>query len=247
VSEDLLVFEGVRWPRIHITETSPQPPQQAVFFDLAPVGNGRRYRARGPAGWWRDFLMDMNDREQVLRFLAKHGDPSGLLEKAALNAARERLGQPPADDPKPNTSNWRGLAGTLASITRAWDPPDGDGISRVDPARWNDAALVWRNVLNSVDDPIQWNDAEIVARDAPRITWLGRELELVSDPEARHPFIVRPRTLATFMLLSAAGSLYRRAKMRTCARCGSWFEFTKAHAAYCSVSCRAMAYDSRRA
>ena len=63
---------------------------------------------------------------------------------------------------------------------------------------------------------------------------------------AARPFVLRPKTLAAYMAISAASSLYRRAKMRTCARCGSWFEFTRAHAQFCSVSCRTLAHDSRR-
>ena len=75
----------------------------------------------------------MGDREQVLKFLARRGDPAGLMEKAALNAARERLGQPPAKDPKPDTSNWHGLAMTLTGIARAWGSPDDEGVSRFIP------------------------------------------------------------------------------------------------------------------
>ena len=83
------------WPKVRITGTTVIPGVETpgrVFYDLAPGGGGRRYRAHGPTAWWRDFAtMDLNDREQVLAFLARRGDPSGLLEQAALNTARERL------------------------------------------------------------------------------------------------------------------------------------------------------------
>jgi hypothetical protein len=236
--DEILVFDGVKWPKVRITGTgqamhkfagnpgaSAPPP---TFFDLAPEGTGRRYRARGTAGWWRDLAaMDTNDREQVLAFLARRGDPAGRLEQAALNAARARLGQPLGEDPKPGTNHWFGLQVTLKTIAAAWSAADTEGISVIDDdARWTEAKYMWRFTNGDA---------------------IGRDLELIPDPDEKRPFVVRAKTLGAYMEASAVSSLYRRAQMRTCARCGSWFEFAKAHARYCSLSCRAMAHDHRRA
>jgi hypothetical protein len=238
MSETLLVFEGVKFPKVRITGTDQmmrkfvddhgQTPRPHIFYDFAPEGAGRRYRTRGPAGWWRDFAaMDTNDRAQVLAFLARRGDPAGRLEQAALNVARARLGQPPGEDPKPSTGAWFNLTVTLKTIARAWSPPDADGIS-------------------VIDDPERWEEAKYLRR------FLGgdsifRAIELEPDPEEQRLFILRVKSLGDYMQMSAASSLIRRAKMRTCTHCGSWFEFTKAHARFCSLSCRAMAHESRRA
>jgi hypothetical protein len=239
VTDELLVFSGVKWTKVRITGTGQMSrkfvddrgrgAKSQLFYDLAPAGTGRRYQARGAAGWWRDLaVMDTNDREQVLAFLARRGDPAGRLEQAALNAARQRLGQPLGEDPRPSTGEWFNLIVTVKTIAKAWSPPGKDGVSIIDdPARWNDAKAMW-------NDPAGFGAG-----------WLG-ELERVPDPEERRPLILRPKTLAAYMAVSAAFSLFRRAQMRTCARCGSWFEFTKAHARYCCVSCRTLAHDSRR-
>ena len=58
---------------------------------------------------------------------------------------------------------------------------------------------------------------------------------MISDPEEQRPFVLKARTLSAFMMVSAASSLYRRAQMRRCIRCESWFEFTREHAQFCSV------------
>ena len=240
MNDDMLVFSGVRWPKVRITGTGQmmrkfadtggrQPPPLPIEYDFAPEGSGRRYRSRGAVAWWRDLAaMNTNDRDQVLAFLARRGDPSGAMELAALNAARTRLGQPLGEDPKPGTGQWFGIKSTLAGIAWAWSPPDSDGISRIDdPAKWADAKVMWHDRLGE------------------GAGWLTG-LELVTDPEERRPFILRPRTLAAYLAVSAASSLYRRADMRTCARCGSWLEINKAHARFCSVSCRTLAHSNRR-
>jgi hypothetical protein len=234
MSENLLVFEfeGVRWPRARITGITEIPganqqPPPTLYYDLAPEGGGRRYRAHGPIGWWRDFIaMDLNDQAAVLAFLSRRGDPSGRMEQVALNAARQRFRQPPAEAPQPSTADWAGLSEPLASLVRAWTAPDGEGISRIDPARWDAADRLWRDHFAA--------------------DWL-EELALVPDPKGRRPFVLRVKTLAAYMVISAAASLYRRANMRTCAHCGSWFEFSKTHARFCSLSCRTLAHGSRRA
>ena len=69
-------------------------------------------------------------------------------------------------------------------------------------------------------------------QDAIALPGLAASLNQFPIQKRRRPFVLRPKSLASYMAISAAASLYRRAQMRTCARCGSWFEFVRAHAQF---------------
>ena len=193
----------------------------------AEEGHGRRYTARGPAGGGADSRSDHDSNDVGSAGLS--GPPAdgwGASNRPRSTPPERGSGSrsPKIRSPAPRRV---GLHVTLGNLSRAWAPPDSEGISVIDP------------------DPARWNEFEIIWRTHTSPWWLG-ELELIPDPDHRRPFVLRPKTLAAYMAISAAASLYRKAKMRRCAHCGSWFEFVRAHAQFCSLSCRSLAHDSRR-
>jgi hypothetical protein len=116
---DTLVFQGTRYPRAaiaddlgvpsYVQDTRPRPNPRRLF-SFAPQGNGRRWTATAPEGFWRDFCeIDLNDAESVIAFVRRRGDPHG-----------DR-----------HTGHWLNLQAVLGTATRAWEPEDAGGFSQL--------------------------------------------------------------------------------------------------------------------
>jgi len=107
--------------------------------------------------------------------------------------------------------------GFLAEVARAWEPEGADGLSRVsiDPKRYDYA----RHVLSRL----------VLHKAMP-------DTEVVFDFELR--FSIQVRSLFAYMSLSAASQLERRAVMRRCNQCSTWFEPPRVDTLYCSDTCR---------
>ena len=88
-------------------------PSTMFVCDAGPVGRGRPYDP-GLSAAWRDMAdCDVTDREQVIRFLRRHGDPYGKLPE------------------RTDTGGWSTLRNQLHRIAGAWGSIGRDGMSRV--------------------------------------------------------------------------------------------------------------------
>jgi hypothetical protein len=125
-----------------------------------------------------------------------------------------------------NTGSWNNLAALLGTAARAYEPEGADGISRF------------------TTDPQRIKQAEWFLRDAD--IGLLKAIEPVVDPSGRPRVVLRAKTLATFMALSAANAVEQRTPMRCCAHCGSWFFLGRSDAQFCSGSCRAASFNSSK-
>lgn len=74
---------------------------------------------------------------------------------------------------------------------------------------------------------------------------LLKEVEPAFDPNGGPDIVLRAKSLAAYMALSAASALERRVDMRRCTHCGSWLELTRREALFCSSSCRAFHSQQR--
>ena len=112
-----------------------------------------------------------------------------------------------------------------ASVARAYEPEDADGISHF------------------TTDP----DRRPVGRMAFQGRWY-RAVERWSHPlltqRASHALVFHANTLVAFMALSAADAVMQRTPMRRCAHCGSWFFIGRSDAQFCSGSCRAASFNA---
>jgi hypothetical protein len=117
-----------------------------------------------------------------------------------------------------HTGHWKNLQALLGTAANAWKAPGPDGVSRISA------------------DPRRRQLAEWFLRDDPMP--LVKEVEPMFDPNGAPRVVLRAKSLATFMCLSALASVDRHVPMRRCAHCGSWFEVTRVDARFCSSSCR---------
>ena len=120
-------FSGTAWPAVRIVkrETWTEPPQDSggrpksvSVAELAVSGNGRKWTASRPRGFWRTFgNLDFENDAEIVDFIKRYGDPDSALS------------------PKQTvyTYQWRKLILLLYSFNIAWQSPDEDGISRVGP------------------------------------------------------------------------------------------------------------------
>ena len=104
----------------------------------------------------------------------------------------------------------------LSAAVEAWEPVDAAGIS------------------SFTADQGRLKYANFFVRDFGHV---AKELEPVLDPVGPG-FAFRARTLAAFMVASAASALERRIAFRRCDHCRSWFEAGRKDARFCSGSCR---------
>ena len=112
-------FSGRRWPAARVTGTQVQGLKtRRVVFGLAASGNGQLWHSDRPLAFWRNFseldLSVLEAKSAVLRFLARHGDPTGRLARDNSPARRRpaRLRTPLADI----------ITGKSSSDTAAWLP-----------------------------------------------------------------------------------------------------------------------------
>ena len=120
-------FSGTAWPAVRIVkrETWTEPPQDSggrpksvSVAELAVSGNGRKWTASRPRGFWRTFgNLDFENDAEIVDFIKRYRHPDSALS------------------PKQTvyTYQWRKLILLLYSFNIAWQSPDEDGISRVGP------------------------------------------------------------------------------------------------------------------
>jgi hypothetical protein len=231
VAGHALYFEGgSRWRGVRVVGHEPallspggsSPLCRTEVFTLRSTAKGRPWSTRRPMGFWRNFAaIDSiaGDPAEVVRFVSRHGDPSGALNNA--HAAGEPL--------VTETSSWFQFIFWLARAAAAWDPPDAEGISR----RSDDAARLaeaWTGVglLAPLDLPKPPGNAEYV---------------ITTRAVGKGPFVIQAKTLRMFMVLSAGAMLDAATPMRTCNYCGDWFDVRRKGAGYCSPACQATDYQ----
>ena len=121
-----LIFEGTGWPTARVVNTTPtafkfdaQDPKrftQQTILTIAATGHGRYWMSERPQGFWRDFTeIDPADAAAVPTFVARRGDPDGLL------SAKSPI----------HTGPWYNLRDTLGRAALAWEPEDAAGVSRI--------------------------------------------------------------------------------------------------------------------
>ena len=181
-------------------------------------GNGRPYRTEHVEGWWRDAAdLRVDDKRKVLRFLQMRGDPLGLIEP----------GRPIV------TSEWSGLITVLEQAASAWssDPVSQRSLDKLQHAEpypvsrfhpeWLEGAAGFLRAFNPA-----WSSDLVIAY---------RGIEPI--PIAK--------SLASYLLASAAASLRAGRDMRRCQYCSSWFLLHQKQARHCSNSCRAAEHNQR--
>jgi hypothetical protein len=221
-SDDTLIFSGMRWSAARVVGREPmqfkfktiEPTAPSwTSFDLAVgAGQGRMWSTKRPLAFWRTFAeLDLNDEAGALGFVQRYGDPFFLLEEGNLET---------------DTAGWGKLWGEFQSVAKAWDPIDGEGVSRIsdDAKRLAEANhFCIRFLLPSIKD----------------------EVELVVDPGGAPALVMSPSKLRAFMVLSAASALRRKMGMRRCLNCDHWFELRRRDARYCSGSCQSLHHKQK--
>jgi len=119
-----------------------------------------------------------------------------------------------------HTGHWKNLQALLGTAVSAWEPAGRDGVSRVAADTKRLKLAEW--FLS--DDP------------APIL----KDTETVLDPHSEPRVVLRAKSLATFMCLSALSAIERRVPMRRCAHCGSWLELNRKDSRFCSGTCRSL-------
>ena len=221
-ARDTLIFSGRRWPGVRATgnaivvglTASAQP--SVVQLAFVASGDGQQWDADRPMAFWRNFAaIDLTDPAEALRFIARHGDPFGYLDR---EPARPNL--PPAGN-----HPWPALMDALDRIADAWDPPDPNDISFISDDRGR--LEVAQRALRELAPPDESG--------LPEVEWIAHGRGLVP----------RAQTLRAFMVASAASALRRGVAMKKCAYCADWFELRRTDAFYCSGSCQAADYKQR--
>jgi hypothetical protein len=226
-ARDTLIFSGRRWPGVRATENAivvqrwvrKSAPAEPYVLQLAFVasGDGQQWDADRPMAFWRNFAaIDLTDPAEALRFIARHGDPFGYLDRKPAG-----LSPPPAGTNQP----WLALMDALDRIADAWEPPDPNDISFISDDRGR--LQVAQRALRELAPPDESG--------LPGVEWIAHGRGLVP----------RAQTLRAFMVASAASALRRGVAMKKCAYCADWFELRRTDAFYCSGSCQAADYKQR--
>ena len=222
-ARDTLIFSGRRWPGVRATgnaivvglTASAQP--YVVQLAFVASGDGQQWDADRPMAFWRNFAaIDLTDPAEALRFIARHGDPFGYLDRKPAG-----LSPPPAG----TNQLWPALMYALDRIAHAWDPPDPNHISFISDDRGR--LGVAQRALRELAPPYESG--------LPEVEWIAHGRGLVP----------RAQTLRAFMVASAASALRRGVAMKKCAYCADWFELRRTDAFYCSGSCQAADYKQR--
>ena len=218
-----LVFKGLRYPAARITKST------AMVFRTYPRDQDQLPQShniftftagRSLRGWTatqpEGFWRDFAEIE--------------LNDAEAVTAFIHRRGDPDGlldDVGESNTSGWIDLIALLLTAAKAWEPEDADGVSRI------------------TTDPQRLHEGDsVLVKYGLGLPWL-RALEAVPAPSGPG-LALRARTLASFMLASAASALQRRVSMRRCRHCQSWFEITRSDVRFCSASCRATHHKTEK-
>jgi hypothetical protein len=124
-----------------------------------------------------------------------------------------------APDRSTHTGRWTGMLNILRPAALCWERRDDFAISR----------------FIADDDRV-----DLFLSTLPT-TWIG-EMGLAYRGLTPVPVA---HTLAAYLVASAISALRRRAPMRRCLYCSSWFELHRREAMFCSPSCRAAHFNKR--
>jgi hypothetical protein len=117
-ARDALVFSGRKWPAVRATGHAYIG--RFCQFAFVASGNGQQWNTDRPLAFWRNFAeIDLTQSEGALRFIARHGDPVGYLDRG------ERAG---------TNAPWPALRAALFGIAQAWDALDPNEISSISRA-----------------------------------------------------------------------------------------------------------------
>jgi hypothetical protein len=227
LKDHTILYSGTSWPTAGVVARDPLltkfvPPggqqlRQAFNFTLAAIGKGKAWSTTRPLAFWRDFTA------------VAHHDAEA---EAPMLAFVRRWGDPPSKingkDGAAESWDWVVLTASLLHIAEAWSEPDADGVSYYgnDSARLREAHSYWRNFLFP--------------------NFIQADVEFEVDPAGGTDLVLRAKTLAAFMGLSASSAMARAVPMRRCQYCTGWFELARRDARFCSASCRAHAHASTR-
>ena len=215
-TSNTLIFEGTRWQTARAVHVGPT---------LVTDGHGRERTISVDSTWVEIAASGRGRRWETETSLGFWRDfyelPPGNID--ALVAFVRRYGDPygalDRGDPTTQTTHWKSLQALLGTAASAWEPVDSDGVSQV------------------AADPKRLKLAEWFLRDNPAPVL--QDVESAFDPHSPR-LVVRAKTLATFMLLSALSAVARRVSMRHCDYCNSWMEINRGNARFCSGSCRSL-------
>jgi hypothetical protein len=211
-----LIFNGIAWPAVRIVNSS------LMIFKTYPDISDSDYKPPSRP----IFTLAASGRGR--RWSATH--PQGFwrdfteldpADAEAVMAFVRRRGDPDGlldASTEHHTGYWYMLFSVLSAAVHGWEPEDAAGISHL-----------------TTTDPGRLRYANSFVRDFGHV---AKDLEPVLDP-AGPGFAFRARTLAAFMVASAASALERGVAFRRCDHCRSWFEFVRKDARFCSGSCRA--------
>jgi hypothetical protein len=118
-----------------------------------------------------------------------------------------------------HTGHWKNLKALLGTAADAWEPVGQDGVSQV------------------AADPRRLKLAERFLRDDPMP--ILKDTETALDPHGPRA-VLRAKSLATYMCLSALKAVERRIPMRRCDHCRSWLELNRKDSRFCSGTCRSL-------
>ena len=164
-------------------------------FTLNTIRHGRPWATRVAMGFWRSFgALDLGDPMEVVSFVRRFGEPYGSLT--------------PGNDC--TTTLWGLMRDPLSVAAGAWDPADDDGLSHISADRAKIAFA--KNTLFDAKKLLERSGVGFEKTPEPRNATLRLTIRS------------RPKTLAAFMIASAAAALDRRVPMRMCRTCGQWFE-----------------------
>jgi hypothetical protein len=220
---EALIFSWRRWlaVRRHRDDLLYVEPQSPWQFAFTASGDGQEWHVSQPQAFWRNFA-ETDFTTEVLR----DQEPRKALNFVARHG--DPFGHLDQDQDRISTNRqWPGLQGALMRIAAAWDAPDASGTSRIsrDPERFQAAC----DALYELARPDKAG--------LPDVEWVAQGAGLVP----------RARTLKAFMIASAASALKRRIAMRTCRKCGEFFEVHRSDTVYCGGSCQAADSKQRAA
>jgi hypothetical protein len=218
-----LVFQGTRWLKARIVNAQPMVFRAfASDFDRQPASRTIfTIAASGRGRVWsaaepKGFWRDFTEIDL--------GDSGSALQFLRRHGDPDSLLETGAET---HTGHWSNLAALLSVVARAYEPANADGIS------------------NFTTDPERIGEARWFLRGGADIGLL-KMIEPIPDPSGRPRVVLRAKTLAAFMALSAAHAIEHRPPMRRCARCGSWFFIGRSDAQFCSASCRSASFNANK-
>jgi hypothetical protein len=213
-TDNTLIFSGTRWQTARVVHVGSSL--------IAGTGPGRVIRAGSTlvevaaSGHGRKWETDVS-----LGFWRDFTELS-LDDVDRIVAFIRRYGDPDGALDRgevTHTGAWKNLKALLGTAAGAWEPAGADGVSRV------------------AADPKRLKLAEWFLRDHPMPVL--KDTETAFDPHGPRT-VVRAKSLATFMCLSALSAIDRRVPMRRCEHCGSWLELNRKDSRFCSGSCRSL-------